>query len=135
MPYLRRESNVTDGAKEGWRKPVDRTNKELPFKMLAEDVNFLVASSKLSDIGKKGHTKDIGSKDIVENTSTKILQTLDSVRSFLYSIVELSMGRAGTKLESKIFPVSLNGKFKPSRDKLLKTGSEILGMVRRCTAN
>ena len=83
----------------------------------------------MPNIGKKRHNKDIGGQDVVEKTSTEILPPLDSVCSFFNGVIELSFGGARSKLESKIFPVSLNGKIRPLRDNFLKAGSEVLDFV------
>ena len=90
IPYLGGKSNVIERTKESWRKPVARTYKEFPFEILKEVVNLLVAGRKLPNIREKRHNKDIGSQDVVEETSTEVLPSLNSVGSFLNGVLELS---------------------------------------------
>jgi len=88
---LSRESNVFQREQKARGQPVARANEELPFKVLQEAINFMVASGKLSNISKERHDKDIGSEDVVEKSSTKVLPSLYRVCSFFNGIVELTV--------------------------------------------
>ena len=82
IPDLRRESNILKRVKESRREPIAGTNKEFSFEVLEEDVNLVVARSQLPNIGEQGQNENVGGKDVIEESRTKVFATLNCVSVF-----------------------------------------------------